>query len=155
MTEIRFYGKSTKYHAFSNFYISDFTIDGQTYNTIEQFFQAQKAALAKDTEYFNKILQSPSPRDARTFGRKVRGLPVDTWNSMRDQIMLQGVRAKFSQNTTLKALLLETGDATLIEDSPTDYYWGCGSKGTGQNKLGQTLMKVRAELRNSLSSYQL
>lgn len=146
MTEIRFYSKSTNYHAFSNFYISDFTIDGHIYKNVEQFFQAQKAIVAKDTEYFNKILQSSSPRDARTFGRKVRGLPVSTWNSMRDQIMLQGVRAKFSQNITLKALLLETKDAILIEDSPTDYYWGCGSKGSGQNKLGQILMKVRTEL---------
>ena len=146
MTEIRFYGRGVKYHEFSNFHISYFTVDGHTYNTVEQYFQAQKAALAKDTYHFNKILQSASPRDARTFGRSVKGLPVAAWNSLRDDIMLKGVRAKFSQNPSLKALLLQTGDATLIENSPTDYYWGCGSKNTGQNKLGQTLMKVRAEL---------
>ena len=146
MAEIRFYSKATKYNEFSNFYISEFNIDGQRYKNVEQFFQAQKATLAKDIEYFNKIIKSSSPSQAKALGRKVRDLPVTTWNSLRDQIMLTGVRAKFSQSPSLKALLLETGDATLIENSPTDYYWGCGSKNTGQNKLGQILMKVRTEL---------
>ncbi len=45
-------------------------------------------------------------------------------------------------------MLLETGDLTLIEDSKTDYYWGIGAHGTGKNKLGETLVKVREFVRN-------
>jgi hypothetical protein len=30
-----------------------------------------------------------------------------------------------------------------------DYYWGCGKSGTGQNKLGKILMRVREQFRES------
>jgi predicted NAD-dependent protein-ADP-ribosyltransferase YbiA (DUF1768 family) len=35
-----------------------------------------------------------------------------------------------------------------VENSPIDYYWGCGKDGSGKNKLGQILMEVREILRN-------
>jgi len=31
----------------------------------------------------------------------------------------------------------------LIEQTSTDYYWGCGTNGTGKNMLGKILMQVR------------
>jgi len=34
-----------------------------------------------------------------------------------------------------------------MENSPTDYYWGCGKDGTGRNELGKILMKIRSKLR--------
>jgi ribA/ribD-fused uncharacterized protein len=43
--------------------------------------------------------------------------------------------------------LLLTGDHILIEDSPIDYFWGCGADGTGENYLGKILMSVRGEIR--------
>jgi hypothetical protein len=36
----------------------------------------------------------------------------------------------------------------MIQDSPTDYEWGCGN-GTGKNFLGIILMQTRAHLRNN------
>jgi predicted NAD-dependent protein-ADP-ribosyltransferase YbiA (DUF1768 family) len=47
----------------------------------------------------------------------------------------------------LRDLLLATGDEEIIESAPTDYYWGEGREGTGQNKLGLIVQRVRAELR--------
>ena len=44
-------------------------------------------------------------------------------------------------------LLLSTGDALIIEHSRRDRYWGDGGDGSGANKLGQILMRVRGELR--------
>jgi N-glycosidase YbiA len=41
---------------------------------------------------------------------------------------------------------LATGDEEIVENAPEDYYWGCGADGSGQNKLGQILMRVRREL---------
>jgi predicted NAD-dependent protein-ADP-ribosyltransferase YbiA (DUF1768 family) len=35
----------------------------------------------------------------------------------------------------------------LIENSPTDYFWGCGANHTGENHLGKILMGVRTEIR--------
>lgn len=60
--------------------------------------------------------------------------------------MLKAVRRKFELHTQLRKLLLATGSEELIENAPSDYYWGCGSDGSGQNKLGQLLMRVRLEL---------
>ena len=48
---------------------------------------------------------------------------------------------------TLRDVLLGTGDEEIVEDSPTDGYWGCGADGKGRNRLGEILMEVRATLR--------
>ena len=54
--------------------------------------------------------------------------------------------AKFTQHEDLKAILLSTGNALLIEASKTDAFWGIGEKGNGKNMLGRLLMQVRDEL---------
>jgi predicted NAD-dependent protein-ADP-ribosyltransferase YbiA (DUF1768 family) len=41
--------------------------------------------------------------------------------------------------------LRESGHEDIVEDSPTDYFWGEGADGTGQNMLGKLWMKIRAE----------
>jgi hypothetical protein len=65
------------------------------------------------------------------------------------------LRAKFTQHEDLRALLLSTGNARLVEwtnvDNPINRTWG-EVNGKGQNKLGILLMKVRAELRNGFSA---
>jgi hypothetical protein len=48
----------------------------------------------------------------------------------------------------LKALLLGTGEAVLVEHTANDSYWGDGGDGSGKNRLGALLMQVRAELRS-------
>jgi len=45
-------------------------------------------------------------------------------------------------------VLLSTGDEQIIENSPIDYYWGCGADGSGKNMLGQVLMEIREILRD-------
>ena len=44
-------------------------------------------------------------------------------------------------------MLLGTGEATLVEHTSNDAYWGDGGDGSGKNMLGQILMKIRDELR--------
>jgi len=39
------------------------------------------------------------------------------------------------------------GREELIEKTTTDYYWGCGTNGTGRNMLGIILMEVRDMLK--------
>ncbi len=60
--------------------------------------------------------------------------------------MKKALRAKFTQHQDLKKVLLETGDAEIIENAPGDYQWGCGRTGTGLNLLGKALMDIRGEL---------
>ena len=61
------------------------------------------------------------------------------------------LRAKFTQHEDLKQLLLETGDAPLVEsatvDNPVNRLWG-KVNGVGKNTLGIMLMELRTELRN-------
>ena len=69
------------------------------------------------------------------------------WDQVKRQVMKECVLAKFLQHKDLRDQLIATGDEVLIEDSPIDYYWGCGADDSGQNVLGQVLMEVRQELR--------
>ena len=68
------------------------------------------------------------------------------WHHVKQQVMRKALRFKFTQNAHLKSVLLATGDATLIEHTKRDSYWGDGGDGTGQNMLGFLLMAVRKEL---------
>ena len=68
------------------------------------------------------------------------------WESVKDQVMLEAVRAKFTQHDDLREVLLGTGDAKLVEHTENDNYWGDGGDGSGKNRLGQLLMQLRAEL---------
>jgi ribA/ribD-fused uncharacterized protein len=67
------------------------------------------------------------------------------WVQIKDEILYQAVRTKFTQHEQLRRLLLETGEAILIEHSPSDTYWGDGGNGQGQNKIGQILMQILSE----------
>jgi N-glycosidase YbiA len=60
--------------------------------------------------------------------------------------MLGALRAKFTQHLNLRARLLATGDARLVEHTTRDTYWADGGDGTGRNRLGDLLMRMRAEL---------
>ena len=67
---------------------------------------------------------------------------------MKIDIMRQVLKSKFTQNPELKAKLIATGDAELIEGNNwNDRFWGV-CRGVGQNHLGKLLMEVRAELVN-------
>ena len=68
------------------------------------------------------------------------------WNDARIDVMILALRAKFSQDQKLKALLKSTGKALLVEDSPKDAFWGIGLQKDGLNHLGKCLMIVRNEL---------
>ena len=61
--------------------------------------------------------------------------------------MLKALRAKFSQNSELKDLIISTGMALIVEDSPKDAFWGNGKTKDGQNHLGKSLMAVRSEFK--------
>ena len=63
-------------------------------------------------------------------------------------VMREAVEAKFRQHDDLRALLLGTGDAMLIEHTGHDDFWGDGGDGRGRNELGRILRAVRQCLRD-------
>ena len=141
---IKFYGRNDEYGRFSNFAYSPFRLNGATWPSVEHYFQAQKFP---DTEYEEAIRQAKSPAKAKAMGRSRKYRLRRDWESVKDGIMREAVRAKFTQHADLRAILLSTGDGILVENSPTDDYWGCGAHSGGKNKLGKILMSVREELR--------
>jgi ribA/ribD-fused uncharacterized protein len=59
------------------------------------------------------------------------------------------VLKKFETHADIRETLLGTGDQELVEKTTGDYYWGCGTNGTGKNMLGKILMETREILRKS------
>lgn len=98
-----------------------------------------------------KIRQIASPIDAALEGRNRQNPLRPDWEEVKDEVMLQTLRMKFSQNPEIAEELLATGDAILIEHTQNDAYWADGGDGSGKNKLGLLLMQVREELKNSNS----
>jgi ribA/ribD-fused uncharacterized protein len=141
---IKFYGSTGEYGCFSNFAHYPIRLHGRTWPTVEHFFQAQKFP---DTDYEEAIRQARSPAKAKGMGRSRKHRLRRDWEHVKDGIMREAVVAKFTQHDDTGAILLATGDAILMEDSPTDAYWGIGAHGGGKNKLGRILMSVRDELR--------
>ena len=65
------------------------------------------------------------------------------WEQIKEDVMERALHLKFNQRPKLSQLLLSTGTAELVEKSPRDWYWGIGSDGSGKNRLGHLLMKLR------------
>ena len=142
---INFYYIGEDYGEFSNFAPYAIELDGRTWPTSEHYFQAQKFV---GTEHEEAIRSEPSPMKAAKMGRD-RNRPMRSdWDAAKDDIMRKAVLAKFSQHKQLRQMLLDTGDATLVEHTENDSYWGDGGDGTGKNMLGRILMETRAELQN-------
>jgi hypothetical protein len=141
---IEFYGVGEPYGEFSNFAPFPIFLQGKRWPTSEHYFQAQKFA---GTPHEEEVRRVKKPMLAAQMGRdRQRPLRRD-WEAVKDDVMLAALRAKFTQHADLRALLLETGDARLVEHTTNDSYWADGGDGSGKNRLGELLMRVREELR--------
>ena len=143
MPAIHFYSTTDDYGEFSNFAEYPIRIDGEIWPTTEHYFQAQKF---EDGAYRQRIRKARSPMEAARMGRDRKMKLRRDWESVKVSVMHAALVAKFRQHDDLRALLLSTGDAKLVEHTENDDYWGDGGDGRGRNMLGQLLMRVRAAL---------
>ncbi|MAT72694.1 MAG: Swarming motility protein ybiA [Planctomycetaceae bacterium] len=142
---VEFYSKLEAYGEFSNFSPHGIQMDGLWYPTVEHYFQAMKFPGHEQAE---KIRCSANPKLAKQLGRTRKVALRDDWEDVKIDIMRSAVRAKFTTHKELTRLLIGTGEEELVEAAPSDYFWGCGKSGSGQNWLGRLLMEVRQELRD-------
>ena len=155
--EIRFFIREKPYGFLSNFERTPIKIMVRwgtvTYPTNEHYYQAQKANCE---EVHDWIAWAPHARLAMVAGRQLEHnkylknkYMVHGWEKKKIEVMINGLRAKFSDSSFRKKLL-DTGDAVLHENNPEDFYWGIAD-GTGKSMLGKCLMQVRDEIRTELS----
>lgn len=130
-----------QYRFLSNFYPSEVELVGVMYPTVEHAYQASKTLIPTEREI---IRAAKTPGQAKALGRRVSIVPE--WNQIRIGIMRDLLSKKFA-NKVLRAEIVETGDAQLVEGNYwNDTFWGV-CRGKGQNWLGKLLMEVREELK--------
>ncbi|MFN8608131.1 MAG: NADAR family protein [Vulcanimicrobiota bacterium] len=142
---------------FSQWWVQPFVVDKVRYVSAEHYMMAEKARLFGDEDALVKILEAPTPAEAKKFGAQVGGFVEEVWRRHRFEIVVAGNLAKFGQNENIRQFLLATGERVLVEASPVDRIWGVGlaeddprcadpAQWLGLNLLGFALMEVRARL---------
>lgn len=158
MSVIGFHNPDEPYGFLSNWFLSEFTVDGVSFSSMEQYMMYKKAVLFEDTDIAAQIMDTDDVVAIKEFGRRVSGYNDSVWNGMRQVIIYKGLIEKFRQNKDLLKALLNTGNNILAECAVNDHIWGIGLSMTddrrndinawnGQNLLGYSLMLVRDELR--------
>lgn len=143
---VKFWGPAGEYGFLDNFFEREIVINDKVYATTEHYFQACKARNEKDHEF---IRLQPNPGKSKYWGNRINLRP--DWEEVKGDVMLEALRAKFTQHSDLQALLLLTGDSYIIETSPYDKIWGWGPKRNGQNRLGKSLIQIREEIKGGLN----
>lgn len=157
---IGFHNPDEEYGFLSNWYLSDFTVEGVAYSSMEQYMMYQKSLLFQDEEIAKAILETTDVGKIKALGRQVKNYNDIAWNGLRQIIIYDGLQQKFMQNEELKKQLLNTGNAILAECAVQDRIWGigcsmkdekrfCMERWNGQNLLGFTLMRVRDKIQKS------
>lgn len=134
-----------QYFFLSNFYECPVYYNKLVFCNAEAAFQAQKVIDEKEQYKFINLNAS----QARKLGKTI--VLREDWEEVKDNIMYEIVKRKFTVNKELQQKLIGTKDEELVEGNWChDTYWGVDSKtGIGKNKLGKILMKVREEVKSS------
>jgi len=123
-------------------------LDGETWATVEHYFQAQMVA---NETVMAKIKQAPSAEDAYKIGTSWFRRKRKDWKQIRRVMMTRALYTKAQMYPDVKAALLKTGDELIIETSAYDHYWGIGRDQRGDNMLGKTWMDVRRKLLENIT----
>lgn len=140
---------------FGNFHECKIEFGGSHYKNAESVFQAQKY-----TDQPQVLVQFKNATDNQAVSiaqsTPMTSMRLADWDNLGKKhvnkldVMMNALRAKFGQNTSLKEMLMATGNAYLnyhlpSSDFSTDRFWSDGFDGTGNNKLGICLMQLRQE----------
>lgn len=141
---------SGEYRFLSNYWLCSVVFEGMQYPSSEHAYQAAKSV---DPEIREIIRNLPKPGMAEKMGAAICIRP--DWESIKLSVMEAIVTDKFARNEATRKMLLNTGDAELIEGNHWhDNIWGkceCAhcDEIVGQNHLGKILMHAREELRSA------
>jgi ribA/ribD-fused uncharacterized protein len=149
--EIRFFDPRCEPHSgLSNLFERPIELDGIRYMTAEHAYQAAKA---RDPKIRAWLMAAPAPELSAIVGDGLTAeQTIPRWSDSHVDVMSRILRAKYDQHADLRALLLSTGEAKLVEWAPEDgaiaRFWG-EFQGRGENMLGKMLMGLRADYRRA------
>jgi ribA/ribD-fused uncharacterized protein len=145
MTEpVLFYGGEFGY-SFSNFASFAVTWRGRWAMTSEHHYQASKFT---DPEIIDEIYAANSAHDALKLAHKYEdeGKRRPDWcDELKESIMYEIISCKHDQHPYIQKQLQKSIGRVIVEDSPTDSFWGRGPDWKGLNKLGELWMRLRTE----------
>ena len=128
-----------KYRWLSNFAQVDVVMDGVTYPSVENAYQAAKTLVLEDRLPFTICSAGGAKRQGKTLTLR------KDWMDVCLGIMFDLCRQKYEQEP-YRSLLLATGDCLIVEGNCwNDTFWGV-CRGTGLNHLGRITMRIREDL---------
>ena len=155
---IVFGGIHSEYNFLSNYckLKEPLVVKNNCYKTVEHGFHHIKATRYKDQESALKILSAGDPAEAKYFGQSIKNFDSKDWNEVKGSVMTELLRVKFAPDSDLAAQLVMTNGKKLAEAGISKSF-AIGlplshpqifnrNAWTGENILGENLMKVRAEL---------
>lgn len=119
--------------------IEPFVDENIEYNSVENYYQAQKAVTLNE----KKTIAKMTPFDAKRHSKSMT--VVDTFKEIRLEIMEFALRQKFAQPFWKERLV--SYDKEIIEyNNWNDTFWGVDIvSGKGKNNLGKLLTKIRLD----------
>ncbi len=143
---------------YSNFRFSPISIDGNNFNSVEQFYQWSKASYFGDADVAEAIMNSKLKNKKKGLAYKIKNFCQCKWDTVKVDVMKCGVLAKFQQNIHLKLALLAAENNEFVECSKYDCFWGNGllisdpdcvqkDKWKGSNNVGKITGETREILR--------
>jgi len=133
----------SRWQYLSPFSAHEVEIDDVVYKTAEHAYQSLR--MLPDAR--QKIMNTTSPMDAWREAQLAKERKEVDDDCDKDELMELIFRAKLIQHQDIKDILLESDDSPLLKVYPTDYYWGTGADGSGENKMGKLWMRLRDELK--------
>ncbi|KAH9978296.1 DUF1768-domain-containing protein [Russula compacta] len=118
------------------------------YPTALHLFEARKF-LDHRPDLANRIKDCERVEDVTAISAELSAFTRRDWGNVALSTMDEVLYLKFSQHGELRTLLLDTYPSQLVYVESGDPFWGDGA-GSGLNELGNSLMRVRDQLRDRL-----
>ena len=147
---INIYAGTNENANLSNFAIRPFIIDGEDFQSVEQYFQYVKKDYVLDDitkEQFDhnhkvalQILNTTNGSELRRLGKSFQALDVSRWNRASSIEMKKAIKASFEDNPGSLQQLLNTGNSILTHNQDNSNW---------RTEFPRILMEVRNDLRTN------
>ena len=116
----------SKHSVLSNHHPCRFTVNGESYSSMEQFLFIEIAELFGDQQLIQKISSEHDPVIIKRLAKTVKNFGKNIWRRDIGKILDDGLFEKFRENPELGAFLIATGDTIIVEASKYDKEYGIG-----------------------------